>query len=40
MTKRKNPKAVCPDCNGRGVVAVATDDVKCAACNGTGKVTG
>jgi DnaJ-class molecular chaperone len=28
----------CPDCGGRKVIAVGTEDVKCATCDGKGTV--
>jgi DnaJ-class molecular chaperone len=36
-TTEKPPPVPCPDCGGRGWRAVATDEVKCARCDGTGK---
>ena len=35
---QKAPKVSCPDCGGRGWRAVATDEVRCDRCDGTGKV--
>jgi DnaJ-class molecular chaperone len=29
---------LCPQCGGRKVIAVGTDEVSCAECGGTGKV--
>jgi DnaJ-class molecular chaperone len=36
--KPKTETVTCTDCGGRGIISFGAQDLKCAACDGTGTV--